>query len=258
MGVLKEHQHATSTGDENPYLAHTGMVWAAIDQMKGPSRTENQAVIKRWEGQKEIVKDAWTEFKEFVEDQEGDEEDEDDFDDGGEDDDDEWGVLERGMTGGKMSAEEKSRAEAVSLRPHLALPPLIIKAKPLLGLHQLLHASIPRFLPCLAASTTEATYRDLMDASARTVAAFDTAISTMYPEQDESEISASLRDLGDVSRKTIPLLQSRLTAISDVSTQSQRDQFKTFLSKWLERLESETTSWEERRLSVSSLGSALP
>jgi hypothetical protein len=117
LAVLKDNQQATS-GDENPYLAHTGMVWAAIDRMKGLSRTENQAVIKRWEGQKEIVKDAWTEFKEFLEDQEGDDgSDEDDFgdDDEGEDEDDEWGILERGMEGGKMSAEEKSRAEAVSL-----------------------------------------------------------------------------------------------------------------------------------------------
>jgi hypothetical protein len=115
LGILKDHQHETSTVDENPYLAHTGLVWAAIDRMKGLSRTENEAVIKRWEGQKEIVKDAWTEFKEFLEDQEGDDdEDEDDFGDEGEDEDDEWGVLERGMAGGKMSAEEKSRAEAVS------------------------------------------------------------------------------------------------------------------------------------------------
>jgi len=115
LGILKDHQHETSTVDENPYLAHTGLVWAAIDRMKGLSRTENEAVIKRWEGQKEIVKDAWTEFKDFLEDQEGsDDEDEDDFGDGGDDEDDEWGVLERGMAGGKMSAEEQSRAEAVS------------------------------------------------------------------------------------------------------------------------------------------------
>lgn len=97
-----------------------------------------------------------------------------------------------------------------------------------------------------------------MDASGKTVAAFDTAILTMYPEQDESEISTSLRDLGDVSRKTISLLQSRLAVISESTTQAQRDQFSSFLTKWLERLEKESASWEERRLSVSSLKSALP
>jgi hypothetical protein len=258
LGILKDHQHETSTVDENPYLAHTGLVWAAIDRMKGLSRTENEAVIKRWEGQKEIVKDAWTEFKEFLVDQEGeDEDDEDHFGDEGEDEDDEWGVLERGMAGGKMSAEEKSRAEAVSYTVRSPVK-LTTQAKPLLGLHQLLHASIPRFLPCLTTSTKETTYHDLVDASGQTVAAFDTAISTMYPEQDESEISSSLRDLGEVSRKTISLLQTRLAAISSASTQAQRDQLTSFLSKWLERLEKENASWEERRLSVASLNSALP
>jgi hypothetical protein len=107
-------------------------------------------------------------------------------------------------------------------------------------------------------SASQTTYHDLVEASASTVAAFDTAISTMYPEQDESEISASLRDLGEVSRKTISLLQTRLGTTSDPSTQSQRDQFSSFLGKWLERLEKENTGWEERRLSVKSLSSALP
>lgn len=103
-------------GVENPYLAHTGMVWAAIDRMKGLSKTENQAVIKRWEGQKETVKDAWTEFKEFLEDQEGDDDKEDEEDDFiyGDEILDELGALEKAMAGGTMSTEERARAEAVS------------------------------------------------------------------------------------------------------------------------------------------------
>jgi hypothetical protein len=119
--VLKEGSRVPESDEkaENPYLAHTGMVWAAIDGMRNLSRSENQAVVKKWEGQKEIVKDAWTEFKEFLEeqDEEGDEEEGDDVDSGlGEvDEDDEWGDLEKAMAGGKMSQEERSRAEAVSL-----------------------------------------------------------------------------------------------------------------------------------------------
>jgi hypothetical protein len=243
---------------ENPYLAHTGMVWEAIDRMKGLSKTENQAVIKRWEGQKEIVKDAWTEFKEFLEDQKADGEDEDDEEDDfsyGDEIMDELGALEKAMAGGMMSPEERARAEAVSSKFRSSGLKLIYQAKSLLGLHQLLHASIPRFLPCLATSKAEPTYRDLVDASAGTVAAFDTAISTMYPDQDESEISASLRDLAAKSRHTISLLQTRLGAMD---TQAEREQLSSFLKKWLERLEKESTSWEERRLSVSTLSSALP
>jgi hypothetical protein len=117
LSVLKQHQHAsgsTSAQDDNPYLAHTGMVWEAIDRMKNFSKTENQAVIKRWEGQKEIVKDAWTEFKEFLEDQAGDDDGDDSEEDVDEvDEDDEWGDLEKAMSGGKMTPEERSRAEAV-------------------------------------------------------------------------------------------------------------------------------------------------
>jgi len=77
----------------------------------------------------------------------------------------------------------------------------------------------------------------------------------MYPDQDESEISASLRDLETKSRYTISLLQTRLSAMD---TQADREQLSSFLKKWLERLEKETASWEERRLSVSTLSSALP
>jgi hypothetical protein len=126
IAVLKEGTRGSSKSaggsgmDENPYLAHTGMVWGAIDNLRNMSRTENQAVIKKWEGQKEIVKDAWTEFKEFLEEQEEeDSEDEGEDVDSGldgvdEDEDDEWGDLEKAMAGGKMNPEERSRAEAVN------------------------------------------------------------------------------------------------------------------------------------------------
>jgi hypothetical protein len=119
LAILNETRNTVpknASAGENPYLAHTGMVWAAIDRMKGLSKTENQAVIKRWEGQKEIVKDAWTEFKEFLEDQEGDGEDEDDEEDDlsyGDEIMDELGALEKAMAGGMMSPEERARAEAV-------------------------------------------------------------------------------------------------------------------------------------------------
>lgn len=123
--VLKEGSRAEagSLGEaENPYLAHTGMVWAAIDGMRDLSRTENQAVVKKWEGQKEIVKDAWTEFKEFLGEQEEEGSEDGEGEDAGVDsglgevdEDDEWGDLEKAMAGGKMSQEERSRAEAVCL-----------------------------------------------------------------------------------------------------------------------------------------------
>jgi hypothetical protein len=102
-----------SNKDDNPYLVHTGLVWDAIDRLaKGLSVSEVDAVTKKWKIQGDVMKDAWTEFKEFLEDQEEEEEpvDEGDF---GLDDDDEFAELQDMMTGGKMTPEERSRAESV-------------------------------------------------------------------------------------------------------------------------------------------------
>ena len=107
--------------DDNPYLAHTGMVWDAVDRLSDLSWTEVEAVQKRIKGQRAIVDDAWAEFKEFLDeqdeqdgddDQDDDEDDDDEGDDG--DDDDEWGDLEKAMGGSKMNKEERARAESVS------------------------------------------------------------------------------------------------------------------------------------------------
>jgi hypothetical protein len=106
LDALEDGGRTDAGPSDNPYLLHTGMVWDSIDKLdKELSRTEVQAVAKRWEGQKEVVKDAWNEFKEFLEDaggKDGEAEAEGnearlDLDD----DDDEWGELERAMAGGR-------------------------------------------------------------------------------------------------------------------------------------------------------------
>lgn len=91
------------------------MVWDNIDTLSSNLlRDEISAVKKKWNSQTEVMKDAWKEFKEFIEDPENlladgeveptvmwTELDEDGFED----------VLEKGT---KMSLEEKRNAEAVS------------------------------------------------------------------------------------------------------------------------------------------------
>lgn len=108
-----------TSNEDNPYLIHTGLVWEAIDRLsKDLSATEVDAVGKRWKGQGEVMKDAWSEFKEFLEEQDEDEDDEEadnDEDDFGLDEDDEFAELEGMMKGGKMTPQERSRAEAVSV-----------------------------------------------------------------------------------------------------------------------------------------------
>lgn len=111
---------ASGSKDENPYLLHTGLVWDAIDRLSGESSvSEVGAVGKRWKAQGEVMKDAWNEFKEFLEDQLEDADDTEDGDDDDDDDgndfemDDEFGELEEMMKGGKMTPGERARAEAV-------------------------------------------------------------------------------------------------------------------------------------------------
>jgi hypothetical protein len=122
--VSKEQEakesRASGSKEENPYLIHTGLVWGAIDRLsKDLSDTEVKAVERRWKAQGEVMKDAWSEFKEFLQDQQ--EEPDDVASVGGEgddlgldDDDDEFGELEDMMKGGKMTPEERARAESVS------------------------------------------------------------------------------------------------------------------------------------------------
>jgi len=112
----EQRGEGASNKDDNPYLVHTGLVWDAITNLSQDlSGSEVVAVSKKWRGQGEVMKDAWTEFKEFLEeqDEEGEYTGEDEKDDFELDDDDEFAELEDMMKGGKLSPEERSRAEAV-------------------------------------------------------------------------------------------------------------------------------------------------
>lgn len=86
---------------EGDYLQSTGKIWEAIDRMsRDLSRDEKSAITRRWKIHQSIVKDAWDEFKEILEDIQNRD------DDGG------WDEL--GLGGTSLSEGEKSRAEAVS------------------------------------------------------------------------------------------------------------------------------------------------
>jgi hypothetical protein len=112
LAVLEEAARTGNVGTEgeqNPYLAHTGLVHAAIERLAaGLPRTEGEAVGRVWEGQKGTMRDAWDEFKEMLEDEGEEEEDFGDLDD-------EFGILEAPM--GSLSPSERRRAEAVSIQP---------------------------------------------------------------------------------------------------------------------------------------------
>lgn len=127
--------------------------------------------------------------------------------------------------------------------------------KPLFGLHQILHSTIPRYLPLLVLEPEEP-YSRLLDASSALTAAFDSAIEAMYPDQDEEEVDSAVSSLGRRSLGLIKTFRDRLDrAIGD---EDRRSQCATFLTKWEDRLQKEQGAWSERALSVSSLKHALP
>ncbi|WOO83814.1 uncharacterized protein LOC62_05G007334 [Vanrija pseudolonga] len=241
--------------DDNPYLAHTGLVWDAVDRFAASlPPTEVAAVTQHWEGQKETVRDAWSEYKEFLEDHEEDEEDDEDDDDdedeaedGDDGDDDEWGMLEKGLDA-KLNPTERKRSEAVSRRARFRAD--MTQAKPLLGLHQIMHAQLPRHLGLLVHEPEEA-YTALLDASAGVVAAFDTAVSAMYPEQDGAEVAATLDALGGKSRALAAAFSARLA--SSPADEAKKEIAASFVRRWLERLDVESLEWETKRLALVEL-----
>ncbi|BEI86828.1 hypothetical protein CcaverHIS002_0701740 [Cutaneotrichosporon cavernicola] len=220
-------------GEQSPYLAHTGLVHAAIDRLASNfPRTEGEAVGRVWESQKGTMTDAWDEFKEMLEDD--DEEEEEDF---GDDLDDEWGILEAPMA--KLSVGERKRAEA---------------AKPVLKLHQILHATIPRFLPPLVLSPEES-YADLLSAGQVHVGALDDAVSSFHPVQDSREINKEVDKLNIEGRALATAFASRLArAGREHKTYAVAFQFVT---RWEAKLAEEVAKWEENRVSLTELGDAL-
>ncbi|WVR08069.1 hypothetical protein IAU60_005115 [Kwoniella sp. DSM 27419] len=203
-------RHLQTLQEGGDYLPSTGMVWTAIDRLaEGLSKDEMGAVRRRWARDQGVVKDAWDEFKEVLEGA-GAADGDDELDDG-------WDELDLG--GEELSEAERKRAEA---------------AKPLLALHQILHATIPRFLDQFSDR-----YTPLLHLSTAFLDAYDRAVSAMHPEQDEREIDQSLSSLEAISRKLAEMVKDNSTA------------------KWLERLELEKRKWDERRLDLGSLADAI-
>ncbi|WVQ66064.1 uncharacterized protein L199_004242 [Kwoniella botswanensis] len=218
ISVVEEtNKHIQVLEENGDYLSSTGIVWESIDNLlKDLSKDESSALKRRWKIHQSTVKDAWQEFKELLECTSDDNGREDEIEN--EDGEDGWDELDLG--GEALSEEERKRAEA---------------AKPLLALHQILHFTIPKFLDQL----NQNDYRPILQISTDFVNAYDNAVSSMHPEQDESEIEEALLEVEEVSRKMAGM-------INDKS-----------IEKWTDMLDSERKKWEERRLDLSSLKDAI-
>jgi hypothetical protein len=129
------------------------------------------------------------------------------------------------------------------------------QAKSLFGLHQILQATIPRYLPLLVLEPEEA-YRSLLDASSALTAAFDSAVAAMFPTQEKDEIEAAVKDLGQRSLALARSVRRRLDRAK--VDEAKAEACRSFLTRWEERLKKEEEVWAEKGLSVSALGHALP
>ncbi|WVO21576.1 uncharacterized protein IAS62_002885 [Cryptococcus decagattii] len=199
-------RHLDMLEAEDDYLQSTGKIWEAIDRMsRDLSRDEKSAIIRRWKIHQSIVKDAWDEFKEILEDSQN------------EDDDGGWDELGLGDT--SLSEEERSRTEAI---------------KPLLSLHQLLHASMPRYF-----DQAEDHLQALLEESSKFVGCYDNVVSSLHPEQDEEEINSALDDIEKISRRMASL-------VGNVST-----------DKWTTKYDMEREKWSDRKFNMRSLGVAI-
>nr|XP_019000947.1 uncharacterized protein I203_06590 [Kwoniella mangroviensis CBS 8507]OCF64408.1 hypothetical protein I203_06590 [Kwoniella mangroviensis CBS 8507] len=216
ISVVEEtNKHIQVLDGNGDYLSSTGIVWESIDNLLNDlSKDESSALKRRWKAHQSTVKDAWQEFKELLEstsDVDGRHDEDEDGEDG-------WDELDLG--GEALSEEEKKRAEG---------------AKPLLALHQILHSTILKFLDQL----NQNDYRRILQISTNFVNAYDNAVSSMHPEQDESEIEEALLEVEEVSRTMAGMIDDKS------------------IDKWTERLDSEKKKWEERRLDLSSLKDAI-
>ena len=85
----------------------------------------------------------------------------------------------------------------------------------------------------------------------------------MYPEQDVAEVDAGLAELAKRSKAMAEELVKRLDEVEAVSqtpgsaSDEKRQSFRQSLDKWTAKLEAETAKWNERKLDLSSLSSAL-
>lgn len=108
-------------------------------------------------------------------------------------------------------------------------------------------------------TSPDTSYRSLLDASAAFVAAFDSAIASMYPEQDVTGIKDAMKELAASSTRLVDQARSRLVLGGlDPSGEAKRAQCLTFLDRWAARLILEQAAWDEQAISMAGMNHSLP
>ncbi|KAF9947306.1 hypothetical protein BGZ72_010656 [Mortierella alpina] len=174
---------------KDAYLAKTGIVWEACQIFERASRTNREAVAKKWGDMMLTMEDAISEVQEMIDsnDDKKDGEDEDDNDsddDDGNDSDDSWNEDV------KLTEEEKQ---------------LSVRANALMKLTKMLFKKLQQRCLDAAVSPSDITLKpsdlarmwdQLYDRAKGIVALADEIATSLYSPQDRPSIVAMLQELG--------------------------------------------------------------
>lgn len=123
QGLSRENNSSSSEGNnKDVYLIKTGIVWEACEIFEKASRSNREAVAKKWGDMMSTMEDAIAEVKEMIDnndEKEGQDEQHDDDDESGNESDDSWNDDE------KLTEEEKQLS--IQANTHLKLTRLLLK-----------------------------------------------------------------------------------------------------------------------------------
>lgn len=128
-----------------------------------------------------------------------------------------------------------------------------IQSKPLLGLHQILHATVPKYIP-RGAITKELPSSTILAAGSDLVHAFDEAVGALSTGQDIADIKEAMGNLNDKARRVCDEIAQRIAA--EPENEDRKKVLET-LRKWGAKLDEETKAWEESAFGMSELMDTL-
>lgn len=127
------------------------------------------------------------------------------------------------------------------------------QSKPLLGLHQILHATVPRYIP-LGTITEAKPSSTILSAGSDFVNAFDEAVGALSTGQDVADIKEAMADLASKARNVCAQITDRIKA--EPQNEDRKKALES-LRKWGDKLDETTKAWEESAFGMSELKDAL-
>lgn len=123
----------------------------------------------------------------------------------------------------------------------------------MLGLHQILHATVPRYIP-LGTITKALPSASILGAGSDFANAFDEAVGALSTGQDVPDIKEAMGDLGTKARKVCDEIAERIRVEPE---NEDRKKALDSLRKWTEKLDETTKAWEESAFGMSEMMDAL-